>query len=71
MGIEKGRYCQYCADEKGNLKPFEALFSRMVDWAIKNDGKLDRASAERNTLKHMSTLPAWKDHPRVVAAQQS
>ena len=30
-----------------------------------------REAAERDTLAHMATLPAWRDHPRVKAGSAS
>jgi hypothetical protein len=29
---------------------------------------MSRAQAERDTFAFMARMPAWKDHPRVVAA---
>lgn len=68
MPIATGVYCQYCTDETGKLQSFEVRFERMVEWAVEQDPKSDRAAVEKDTLAHMSTLPAWKDHPRVKAA---
>jgi len=68
MPIENGRYCQYCVDETGALQAFDDRFARMVDWQLREKG-CDRAEAERDTLAYMATLPAWRDHPRVRAAQ--
>ena len=68
MPIENGRYCQYCVDETGALQAFDERFGRMVDWQLREQGG-SRADAERDTLAYMATLPAWRDHPRVKAAQ--
>jgi hypothetical protein len=68
MPIEDGRYCQYCVDGNGALQDFDTRFSRMVEWRLREVGG-DRAAAERDTLAHMATLPAWRDHPRVKAAR--
>ncbi len=67
MPIEDGRYCQYCVDDTGALQDFDTRFRGMVEWRLREGGG-DRASAERDTLAHMATLPAWRDHPRVKAA---
>ena len=67
MPIENGRYCQHCVDETGVLQDFDTRFGRMVDWQLREQGG-ERAAAERDTLAYMSTLPAWRDHPRVKAA---
>lgn len=63
MPIETGVYCAHCVDENGQLQGFETRFSRMVDWQV-NKGS-PRKQAEKDTLRHMATLPAWKDHPKV------
>ncbi|MFT4251065.1 MAG: hypothetical protein QM608_01090 [Caulobacter sp.] len=66
MPIESGRYCRYCVDESGALQDFETRFERMVQWQQRRGGS--REAAERETLAYMATMPAWKDHPKVVAA---
>jgi hypothetical protein len=65
MPIETGHYCQYCADEHGNLQAFEERFERMVQWMRGQNPALDQAAAEAQTLAYMANMPAWKDHPRV------
>ena len=69
MPIENGRYCQYCLDETGVLQAFETRFERMVDWQLRERGG-DRATAQRDTLAYMATLPAWRYHPKVKAVQE-
>jgi hypothetical protein len=66
MGIENGAYCRYCVDEQGKLQPFDERFERMVQWQLRQKPGLARATAEKETLAYMATMPAWKDHPRVV-----
>ena len=68
MSIEAGRYCAYCVDAAGQLQDFDTRFERMVQWALREDKSLDRAAAERSTLAYMARMPAWAQHPRVVAA---
>ncbi len=65
MPIEVGIYCQYCADENGNLQPFEERFERMVQWQARREPGASRADLEKKTLAYMATMPAWKEHPRV------
>jgi len=67
LPIETGRYCQYCVDETGALQDFDTRFGRMVDHLLRERGG-ERVAAEHDTLAHMATLPAWRDHPRVKAA---
>jgi hypothetical protein len=69
MPIETGRYCQHCLTESGQLQPFDERFEKMVGWQLRQKPDLSRESAERDTLAFMAKMPAWKDHPKVVAAQ--
>ena len=68
MPIESGIYCQYCADEKGNLQPFEERFERMVQWMSRQKPDLPREEAQKQTLAYMAQMPAWRDHPKVKGA---
>jgi len=68
MSIETGRYCPYCVDSQGQLQDFDTRFERMVQWALREDKSLDRATAEQRTLAYMARMPAWAQHPRVVSA---
>ncbi len=67
MPIETGPYCAYCANEKGELKPFDDRFESMVSWTLRENGELSRAAAEAQTLSFMGTLPAWRNHPDFIA----
>jgi len=68
MPIESGSYCKYCADDKGNLQPFEERFERMVQWMSSQKPDLSPAEAQKQTLAYMAGMPAWRDHPKVKAA---
>ncbi|MBI5487904.1 MAG: hypothetical protein HY905_11270 [Deltaproteobacteria bacterium] len=57
-------------DEQGRLQSFEERFERMVQWQARQNPQATRAALERQTLAHMATMPAWKDHPRVKAAAE-
>jgi hypothetical protein len=65
--IETGSYCQYCADEHGNLQPFEERFERMVQWMSSQKPGMSRHEAQKQTLAYMAQMPAWRDHPKVKA----
>lgn len=71
MPIETGTYCSYCVTPTGELQPFEERFEKMVSWQLRQKPGLSRPEAERDTLAFMSKMPAWKDHPKVVAARRS
>jgi len=68
MPIESGSYCRYCADEHGNLQPFEERFERMVQWMSREKPDLSVDEAKRQTLVFMSRMPAWRDNPKLKAA---
>ncbi|MBI4940735.1 MAG: hypothetical protein HY830_08310 [Actinobacteria bacterium] len=67
MPIETGRYCAHCTDAEGNLQAFEDRFERMVAWQARREPDAPRADLEAATLAYMATMPAWRDHPRVLA----
>ncbi len=69
MTIEDGTYCEHCTDESGNLQSFDERFERMVQWMQRQEEAASRAEAEAKTLAYMATMPAWRDHPKVRAAQ--
>jgi hypothetical protein len=68
MPIEDGTYCEYCSDTNGQLQPFEERFERMVQWTMGRDDSKTRDEAESDTLAYMATMPAWRNHPQVLAA---
>lgn len=66
MPIESGRYCSYCTTPTGELQPFEERFEKMVGWQLRSKPELSRAQAERETIAFMASMPAWREHPRVL-----
>ena len=67
MPIETGRYCTHCTDESGQLQSFDQRFERMTAWQARRDPDAPREEIERQTLEYMSTMPAWRDHPRITS----
>jgi len=65
LGHPESAWCVHCSQPDGNLQEFQERFERMVQWEMKTKGKA-KAEAEASTRTHMRTLPAWKDHPRLV-----
>lgn len=53
-------YCQYCTDEKGNLKPYEKVFEGTTTGYFMAMQKLPRKEAESAAKKHLAAMPAWK-----------
>ena len=69
MPIESGRYCEHCTDADGQLQAFDMRFERMVAWQARREPEASRADLEAKTLAYLATMPAWRDHPRVLAAR--
>lgn len=68
LPIEAGAYCQYCVDQEGNLQAFEERLERLSQWIRRTQGgDLSPASAERQALDHMATMPAWRNHPALLS----
>ena len=59
MTIDSGEYCEYCTDDNGNLRSFEEIFERFVQFAMGRDATLDRATAEEQTRGFMEGTEAW------------
>ena len=68
MPIEAGVYCQYCVDKNGQLQEFDVRLGRMVEWMLRQKKAGSRQEAEKQALAYMATMPAWRGHPKVVAA---
>jgi hypothetical protein len=67
MPIETGRYCTHCTDQNGQLQSFGQRFARMTAWQARRRPGTPRAEIERQTLDYMATMPAWRDHPRIIS----
>jgi len=65
MPIESGPYCVHCTGIDGRLQSFEERFERMLSWQARQQPGTPREELERETLAYMSTMPAWREHPRV------
>jgi hypothetical protein len=59
----------YCTDENGVLQSFDERFERMTSWQARRHPEATRQEIERQALDYMATMPAWQDHPRVVASR--
>lgn len=66
MTIESGPYCEHCVNERGELQDFEERLERMRQFAKRRDPSLSEAALLASTLDYMATMPAWREHPRVV-----
>jgi hypothetical protein len=56
------RYCRYCSDEEGHLRPREEVHELIAEWmrhwqeGLSHEESLDRAA------RFMSTMPAWAEN---------
>jgi hypothetical protein len=65
MPINTGHFCNYCADAAGNLHGFDETVTRMAQFWRSQDPTLTEEAAKKKTLDYMSTMPAWKNHPKL------
>lgn len=52
-------YCQYCADDQGNLLPRETVREKMIQFQMKSLNK-SQEQAEGDVDRHMALMPAWQ-----------
>lgn len=67
MPIETGTYCRHCTNERGELQSFGETLERMTQFLMRTRGITDRAQAQRQTLDYMTRMPAWREHPDLLA----
>jgi uncharacterized glyoxalase superfamily protein PhnB len=56
-------YCGYCANEKGELHPYESVFEGTVTGYFMAMQGMDRGAAEVAAKEHLSKMPAWAGRP--------
>jgi len=52
-------YCEYCTNEKGQLRPYEQIFEGTVTGFFMAMHKLPRKEAEKAAREHLRKMPAW------------
>lgn len=52
-------YCNYCTNDKGELKPYEEIFEGTVQGYFMGMQKLPRAEAEVAAKEMLGKMPAW------------
>jgi len=52
-------YCGHCSDEKGVLKPYEAVLEGTVRGYFMGMKQMPRAEAEKAAREHLARMPAW------------
>lgn len=68
MPIDTGTWCAHCVDDQGRLQSFAERFATMVAWQQNRNPGLNADDARSQTLTYMSTMPAWRSHPDLIAA---
>ena len=60
--VEPGMmYCEYCTDEKGQLRPYEQVLEGTTTGYFMAMQKMPRKDAEKAAKTHLATMPAWKN----------
>jgi hypothetical protein len=57
-GRTDNRYCVYCTDEKGDLKPFDLKLEEMTRFTMTRMG-MDETRARQVSREQMLKQPAW------------
>ena len=52
-------YCQYCTDEQGQLRPYEAVLEGTIQGYFMGMQKMERGPAEAAAKVHLAKMPAW------------
>ena len=61
LGDENAKFCAYCVNPDGSVKPGEEIFNGGVQFFLSVLGG-DKSFAEKITRKNMSQLPYWQEH---------
>ncbi len=65
ISVPATEICMNCANETGQLREFEIILKRFVDWSIRMD-HVPSEMAEKAALEYMKTMPAWQNHPDLL-----
>lgn len=52
-------YCQYCADQSGNLQPRKAVKAGITEWLKSWATTKDGVDFEKRAEAYMNAMPAW------------
>jgi hypothetical protein len=56
------RYCRYCADERGQLRPREEVRQILTRWLCLWQGEMPPEEAARRADLYMKAMPAWSEN---------
>ena len=54
----EGRYCEYCVDDQGNLKPREEIRAGLTQW-LASWGSDKNADYGSRADHYLASMPAW------------
>ena len=57
----ENKYCVYCTDESGSLKPFDQKLKDMTSFIMRTSD-LNKEKAEQIAKDTMGKMPAWKSY---------
>jgi hypothetical protein len=52
-------YCKYCTDEKGAVKPREAVLVGVAEWFLAWQPGVDRETAHQRAATYLKAMPHW------------
>jgi uncharacterized glyoxalase superfamily protein PhnB len=52
-------FCQYCTNEKGELRPYEQILEGTISGYFMAMQKMPRPEAEKAAREHLAKMPAW------------
>ncbi len=58
-GDPANRYCRYCTDAVGTLRPYDAILADFTALLVRTHG-LTEAAARETSAGIMATQPAWR-----------
>ena len=59
-GDLSNKYCVYCTDENGILKPYDVKLEEMAHFIMSRSGATFEA-AKKTAGENMADMPAWRD----------
>ena len=55
------QYCQYCTDEKGQLKPREAVREGIAGWLQMFTPNPETVNFKKRAESYLNAMPAWAE----------
>lgn len=70
LPVHSYRYCAYCTDANGDLMDFDDRLTSMTEEWQAEHGHLTVEDARQAAREYMASMPAWRNHPRVVGVRR-